>query len=179
MDPQNLHLQHSLRKDLKDPMGKLLKGSIEETIILLRKELEGFKALIVGVGDVTAEILVNNNFQPDMIITDGYTKRKKLKVWVDYPKYDEIRTNSPAAVITKHAWETIIIAIRQLTEKSNKIHIKVDGEEDLLVLPLIVELPIGSIVIYGQPNEGAVVRLVDNESKENATMLLGRMEIID
>ena len=52
------------------------------------------------------------------------------------------------------------------------------GEEDLLVLPLILELPNGSKIVYGQPNQGAVIRDVNDDTKTNTTSLLGRMEVL-
>lgn len=177
--PQSLRLPLTLRNEMKNPMGNLIAGSIEETIPILKKELKNREGILVGVGDVTAEILVNNDFNPEIIITDGYTKREKLAEWLDYPQYKDVHTQSPAAEISKNAWETIILAVKEVSEVASKIHIKVDGEEDLLVLPLILELPNGSKIIYGQPNQGAVIRLVNTESKAIAQSLMERMEVID
>lgn len=179
MNPQTLRLPISLRKDMAAPMGKLIQGSIQETIPALKSELNNWEGILVGVGDVTAEILVNNDFNPEIIITDGYTKREKLAVWLDYPKYKEVHTKSPAALITKIAWKTIIEVIDEVLEKRIKIHIKVDGEEDLLVLPLILELPNGSKITYGQPNQGAVIIDVNQEAKGNALTLIQRMEVLE
>ncbi|MHA2028284.1 MAG: DUF359 domain-containing protein [Candidatus Kariarchaeaceae archaeon] len=176
MDPQNLKLPLSLRKDLKTPLGQIIRGTINETIPLLKNELERRTGLLVGVGDVTAEILVNNGFKPEIIITDGYTKREKLDEWVDYPGYEEIKTESPAAEITKDAWTVIVSTISKIQREPTYIHIKVQGEEDLLVLPLLVELPDGACVIYGQPNEGAVIRYIDDNAREHALNILSRME---
>lgn len=179
MHPQTLRLPTSLRKDIATPMGKLIQGSIEQTIPVLKSELNNWEGILVGVGDVTAEILVNNDFKPEIIITDGYTKREKLPVWLDYPHYKEVHTKSPAAVITKIAWETIIKVIDDVLEERTKVHIKVDGEEDLLVLPLILALPNGSKIIYGQPNQGAVIRDVNQKAKDKALTLLRRMEVLE
>ena len=179
MDTQSLHLQLSLRKYFKDPMGTLIEGTIDQTIPELKRILENHKGILVAVGDVTAEILVTNGFDPDIIITDGYTKREKLSVWQDYPQFINLHAQSPAAIITKNAWETIIKAVKEVSNSGSKIHIKIDGEEDLLVLPLILELPDGSKIIYGQPNQGAVVRDVTDEAKANALALMERMEVLD
>ena len=43
--------------------------------------------------------------------------------------------------------------------------IVVDGEEDLATLPAILYAPLGSVVIYGQPNEGSVLVNVTSEMK--------------
>ena len=179
MDPQTLHLQLSLRKYFKDPMGTLIEGTIDQTIPELKRILENHKGLLTAVGDVTAEILVTNEFDPDIIITDGYTKREKLSVWRDYPQFVDLHAQSPAGMITKNAWETIIKAVIEVSKLGSKIHIKIDGEEDLLVLPLVIELPDGSMIVYGQPNQGVVLREVNTESKASALALLEKMKVID
>jgi len=48
----------------------------------------------------------------------------------------------------------------------------VDGEEDLAVIPLVIAAPYGAIVLYGQPHQGVVVRIVNPEAKETARNLL-------
>ena len=50
----------------------------------------------------------------------------------------------------------------------------VDGEEDLLVLPVLEYAPIGSILYYGQPGKGIVEVVVTNTVKKEAKNLLSR-----
>ncbi|HMK82220.1 MAG TPA: DUF359 domain-containing protein, partial [Candidatus Bathyarchaeia archaeon] len=52
----------------------------------------------------------------------------------------------------------------------------VDGEEDLLVLVVIAVAPVGSLVVYGQPNEGIVLVNVTLAKKKEVVDLLGRMD---
>lgn len=170
---RHLVLPQSLRQELGKPQGTLVEGTIEETIPQLRRKLFPRSAILVGVGDVTADILIDNNFNPDIVITDGQTKRTQLKTWRNYGGFEVINAVCPAAEITTDAWQAIRKAIRRLPGKS---HIKIVGEEDLLVLPLIVELPIQSKIVYGQPNKGAVIREVTMESKSNARLLLMKFE---
>jgi uncharacterized protein (UPF0218 family) len=176
MNPQNLKLPISLRADLKTPLGKLIRGSINETIPLLRKELQNRSSILVGVGDVTSEILVKNNFNPEIIITDGHTKREKLVEWLDYDGYEVITAESPAAEVTQTAWEAIRLSISKAQNESINSHIKVEGEEDLLVLPLLIELPESAYVVYGQPDEGAVIRYINESARKHAHGILSRME---
>jgi uncharacterized protein (UPF0218 family) len=155
------------------PQGTLVEGTVEETIPQLQQKLLPRSSVLVGVGDVTADILVENNFEPDIIITDGQTKRTQLEDWRDYRGFDILKASCPAAEITPDAWQAIREAIRRLPGRS---HIKIDGEEDLLVIPLIVELPIESIIVYGQPNKGAVIRIINTESKTSARQLLAKFK---
>jgi hypothetical protein len=43
--------------------------------------------------------------------------------------------------------------------------LKIMGEEDLLGLPLIHSLPLGSVMFYGQPGMGVVMIEVNEETK--------------
>jgi hypothetical protein len=50
----------------------------------------------------------------------------------------------------------------------------VEGEEDLAVLPLVLEAPLGAVILYGQPGEGVVLREVDREAKALAAAFVDR-----
>jgi len=52
------------------------------------------------------------------------------------------------------------------------VTINVDGEEDLAVIPLILAAPLGTIILYGQPHKGVVVRTVTREAQETAQRFL-------
>jgi len=51
----------------------------------------------------------------------------------------------------------------------------VEGEEDLLTLVVMVTAPLGSLVVYGQPNEGLVLVEVNGEAREKACLFLENM----
>ncbi len=51
----------------------------------------------------------------------------------------------------------------------------VDGEEDLATLPAILYAPLGSAVVYGQPNEGSVLVMVTPEKKKQIENLMKQM----
>jgi uncharacterized protein (UPF0218 family) len=53
--------------------------------------------------------------------------------------------------------------------------ILVEGEEDLLALPSIVESPDNSLVLYGQPSQGLVVVDTNSMVRKEAGLILGRM----
>jgi len=77
---------------------------------------------------------------------------------------------NPAGVITLEAWETIKRAM-----KDEEALIVVEGEEDLLALPCIVESPNNSLVLYGQPSKGLVVVDTNTNVKSEASLILSRM----
>ena len=80
-------LPSSLRKELGQPIGELVKGSIAETLPVLKQKLTPHTYLLVAVGDVTANLFMENDFQPDIIVTDGQTKREALEEWKDWDGY--------------------------------------------------------------------------------------------
>ena len=51
----------------------------------------------------------------------------------------------------------------------------IEGEEDLLTIPAVMEAPLGAVVFYGQPLEGVVAVRVDEESKAGARAILKGM----
>ncbi len=55
----------------------------------------------------------------------------------------------------------------------------VDGEEDLAVIPLVLASPDGSIILYGQPGEGVVLREVDESARREARVLLTYFEKVN
>ena len=175
MESVHLRLPSNLRAALAKPQGKLIRGSIEETTPLLLDHLNKEMGIISAVGDVSVQILIENGLLPHIIITDGYTKREKLVTWASYPAYEEITASCPAAEITIEAWESIQMAV-EMTKHKSKIHLRIHGEEDLLVLPLGLELPDGSIIVYGQPDEGVVIIEVSTSSKAKLQDILTKMD---
>jgi len=52
----------------------------------------------------------------------------------------------------------------------------VNGEEDLLVIPVCIYAPDNSVVMYGQPNEGLVIVKITPEIRNKTQTLLKSME---
>jgi hypothetical protein len=57
------------------------------------------------------------------------------------------------------------------------VQVLVEGEEDLLALPLFAMAPDGSVVLYGQPLEGLVVVRITQAKKNQAKNLMDRIGI--
>jgi len=58
--------------------------------------------------------------------------------------------------------------------RNRPVVIFVEGEEDLAVIPLVFAAPPGVAVLYGQPGEGVVLRIVDEAAKQEAAAMLER-----
>jgi len=155
---------------LKEPFGRLLPGTPAKTMSALNSIISQTQPRrITAVGDVVsretlvAGITVNLRIL-DHISMRGPTAAFNLKVSKTY------RVKNPAGVITLEAWETIKKAM-----KDNEALIVVEGEEDLLALPCIVESPDNCLVLYGQPSKGLVVVDTNSKVKDEASLILSRM----
>jgi len=51
----------------------------------------------------------------------------------------------------------------------------VDGEEDLLAIPAILESPDNALIVYGQPSQGVVVVTASSEVKHETREMMNRM----
>jgi hypothetical protein len=74
-------------------------------------------------------------------------------------------------MITGELIDTLLLALK---ESPSLVFVK--GEEDLAVIPLVRMVPDGSAVFYGQPGEGVVVKIVDDEARALAEELFSLFE---
>ncbi len=163
-----LRLPGELRSELKKPLGKLYRGKGIECIEGMSNSLRS-ASKVIAVGDITTFCLLASSIEPDLCVVDNKTKRKPSPDHVqrkinDLHEYKTIEVCNPAATISQELMSTIRDA---LASEKRRIKIVVtNGEEDLATLPAILYAPEGSVVIYGQPNEGSVLVEVTPERKE-------------
>jgi uncharacterized protein (UPF0218 family) len=155
---------------LKEPFGRLLPGTPAKTMSELNSIIsKTHPRKVVAVGDVVSRETLVAGITVNLRILDHISMRKptaafNLKVKKTY------RVKNPAGVITLEAWETIK---RAMTDEEALI--VVEGEEDLLAIPCIVECPINSLVLYGQPSKGLVAVDTNPQVKNEASLILSRM----
>ena len=155
---------------LKEPFGRLLPGSPAKTMSELNSIISQTNPRrVTTVGDVVSRETLVAGIRVDLRILDHISMRKptaafNLKVKKTY------HVKNPAGVITLEAWEMIKRAM-----KDDEALILVEGEEDLLALPCIVESPSNSLVLYGQPSQGLVVVDASADVNREASLVLGRM----
>ncbi len=126
-------------------------------------------------GDVVTANALEWGLHPFLSLIDGKTTRN---------------TAVPSAAVEAHPWKRVERAENLAGTLSSELQavvhelatgdgglILVDGEEDLAVLPLLLELRAGSIVIYGQPGAGVCMVHVDDRIRILARELLGQMEV--
>jgi len=169
--PAAFRLPEALREELARPFGPVLQTD------RLQEALAG-DAPVVAVGDVVSMTLKALGLTPKLFVCDYRTLRghddryeAALGTWGDR----EARVRNPPATVTREAW----LAVREAFAKEGTTRIVVDGEEDLVAIPVFLECPAGTRVLYGAPGQGVVVVTADEEFKREVGDLLGRMERVD
>jgi hypothetical protein len=163
-----VHLPDNLRDKLKKPLGILLKDSDVTKENVLKNIPTG--SFVISVGDATTEKLIKYGIVPSLQIIDGVEKRIKRDIPSGNVK-TMLNCNNPPAEITIESVKTI----KKAFQSTKPVRIAVTGEEDLLVLPVVVYAPENSVVLYGQPNEGLVIVPINAEIRNKAQSVMDSM----
>ena len=154
---------------MKIPLGVLLPENQADKSNI--KKYLSENSYIITVGDRTTEKMIDFDLIPSLQIIDGQEKREKREP----PKLEratELTVDNPAAEITS---ESIEIIKKAFTLQS-PVRLFVNGEEDLLVLPVCIHAPENAVVLYGQPNQGLVIVQITQEIRNKVQTLLDLME---
>ena len=164
-----MQLPDNLRDQLKNPLGNLISDNDpnKENII---KEISADSVLIT-VGDRTTENMLQLGLKPQIQIIDGLEKRNRRVVPTDDAVNTNLSCRNPPGEITEESMQVI----QKAFSSEPPVRITVDGEEDLLVLPVCMSAPENSVVLYGQPNEGLVLVHVTPEIQAKVQKILDSM----
>ena len=160
-----------LREELSMVQGKLM-SSIDRI-----KSSKGSK--LISVGDETTRNFVKNGLTPDLAIVDFRINRKDV-----YNKISDLGYSGDQNLIrVKNEHGTIDISLVKAINsffKSPDLSsiIKVDGEEDLAVIPVVLIAPLDSMVFYGQKNQGFVLVKATEEKKSEFVKILMRFKVM-
>ncbi|MFO7792994.1 MAG: DUF359 domain-containing protein [Candidatus Saliniplasma sp.] len=158
----DLRVPNGLRKPLKEKVGDLVDGKLPERYTKYD--------CIITVGDVVTDVLIEQDIVPDLALVDGKTRRGEYESKGSVHE-KTINIKNPAGIITRDAWEAIQYGLNH----EEPITIIVDGEEDLLSLVVIALANKGCLVIYGIPDEGMVINIVDNGIKAKSWEVINKM----
>ena len=174
---QTFHFHHGLDEELKKPNGELFTGPEDSPEVAMSSALENLApGSIIAVGDVCVATLLDMGVTADIAVIDGMTKRVELETKVDQSKFDVLLSASnPPGQITP----SLFMAVENALHNDQTTCIEVDGEEDLAPIVIHLLAPLGTNVIYGQPNTGVVLRITTLESKEQCRNLLSKFEVRD
>jgi len=164
-----LILPEKMRDEVRKPFGKLFSGSAA------MDACRGGERPLISVGDQCASDLIDAGLSPDILIFDFKIKRAEIlpemkKKLAPHAKSAFVVFSGAGAISD----ELEIAVVRALDE--GKGAVLVFGEDDLSSLLVMAHAEKGTLV-YGQPNEGAVVVPLGGKAvMEKARGILGRME---
>ena len=164
-----MQLPENLRDQLKNPLGNLIKDNDPNKENVLKKIYA--ESIIITVGDKTTENMVQLGLRPQIQIIDGLEKRNQRTVPVDDAINTKLSCKNPPGEITEESMQII----QKAFSCESPVRIIVDGEEDLLVIPVCIFAPENSVVIYGQPNEGLVIVQITPEIRAKVQKILDAM----
>lgn len=165
----NIHfkLPDDKRPLLSQPQGQLIKEKD------LKKINFSKYTKIILVGDIVTKTFIKHGFKFDLAIVDLKTKKRKLFKSLEdlgLSQISNLRTiKNKRGTISKMTTKAIRDAFSKNLSGSV---IKVIGEEDLAVIPVVILAPLSSLVIYGQRDEGMVCIVVTEKTKEKFVKLL-------
>ncbi len=164
MFERDLVLPAENRQAVKEPIGTELYDS----------DLETFHAqtTLITVGDVVSLTFRKHGITPFLSVYDGMTERRDMTEFALLVENEEKKeVENPAGRITRELAETI----RGCIEGSGGL-IKVVGEEDLALLPVVLMSPIGTDIVYGWPGKCMMRITTDEGIKAKFEQMLLAME---
>jgi uncharacterized protein (UPF0218 family) len=128
---------------------------------------------VYTVGDVVTFTLVQAGIVPAIAVIDGHSMREPFNGPPgEFRKC--YRARNPSGTLTNE----LVRALHHAVEDPDAL-IFVEGEEDLAVVPLVLEAPLGAVILYGQPGEGVVLCDVTPEAKQKAREMLSHFIEVD
>ena len=164
-----MQLPDVLREQLKNPLGNLISDNDPNKENIIKKI--SAESILITVGDITTENMLQLGLKPQIQIIDGLEKRNQCIMPADDTVNTNISCRNPPGEITEES----IQAIQKAFSCELPVRITVDGEEDLLVIPVCIHAPENSIVMYGQPNEGLVIVTITPEIRAKVQKILDVM----
>jgi uncharacterized protein (UPF0218 family) len=165
-------INENVRTRLKHPLGHLILGSPEHTMSVLAEAIAREKPpKICVVGDFTALKTIEYNIPVDLYVIDNQVMRHPFNV--PLPERVKVyRSCNPPGRITAESWDLI----KRITDEDTRSLLIIEGEEDLLTLPVIKFAPNDAFVAYGQPHVGLVLVKVTAEKRKEIDAIIDLME---
>ena len=157
---KNNRIPDEERHRFAQPLGKLISGTREETLQKVEEIIKEYLKLNYAlnfyiVGDIVTKDFLANEFLKTYVklcIIDEMTQRKKIQIEIHGIFEEIIETINPKGKIRKENFSLL----ENIVNSKKKTLLRItEGEEDLLVIPLVIALPVEErvkhIVFYGQP----------------------------
>jgi hypothetical protein len=90
--------------------------------------------------------------------------------------YRQTRSINAPGTVDRRAVDRLDRTIKDFINGKGPTIMTIDGEEDLLVLPSIILSPVGSLVLYGHWQFGAVVVEVTEKMKAKVAVIISKFD---
>ena len=166
MFEKDLVLPESQRGAFKEPIGREMDES----------ELDdNAQTRYITVGDVVSLTFRRHGVRPLLSVYDGSTERREM---TDFAKLVEGEmkevVSNPAGRITAEMADSIRRGIEGEVDL-----IRVEGEEDLALLPCLLYAEEGAVVVYGMPGRCMMAVEIDGAIRKRAAELVATMEELE
>lgn len=185
---QSLLLPNALRPFLQKPFGKLIVGqgsNLQVAARVAQKIIKKEKPIfVITVGDVVTRSFNELGIPINLAVVDFKIRREEkiqnLKELGFKKEKPDFTVKNPAGGVSSSLSNSLKKVLGKFSEprthNSEPITIKILGEEDLAVLPMIIFAPKNSTIFYGQPSKGIVYLQVNEELKKKTHKLLSQFE---
>jgi uncharacterized protein (UPF0218 family)/phosphopantetheine adenylyltransferase len=178
LPPKTLRLPFNQKPHFKKPIGKLIPetSSTSWPAFCARQIIKNENPpLVITVGDISTQSFVQNQINFNFAIIDFKFRRQNLPANFHQNLLQNANITqaiNPPGTLSANLIKKLKILLPKIIF-SQKIEIlKINGEEDLSVLPLILLSPINSLIFYGQPGQGIVKVKVTQKTKLKTLRLL-------
>jgi uncharacterized protein (UPF0218 family) len=168
--PDAYELPKALRSRLAKPLCRFFTGKEAKGRAFAKLVSEA--EMVITVGDKVTETIYSLGRTPDIHVVDGRERRVKREP-PRVPHITLIKVKNPPGVLT----EETIQGVRVAFAGRRPARVLVDGEEDLVAIPVIALAPRAAVVFYGQPGEGIVAVKADARTKARNKAILAEMGI--
>ena len=155
-------------EDKREIFKERLGSELKESELINHKDKR-----MITVGDVVSLTMRRNGIRPILSVYDGYTERCEMTDFAALVEGEEKEVvANPAGTIT----DELDDAVRNALTAGTTDLIRVEGEEDLALMPCILHAPEGTEIVYGWPGKGMMVITTDGTIRKRIEELWNMME---
>lgn len=170
---KNLILPQNLRVELQKPFGELI---IDFDTWLSEHTIHPKRSITVG--DIITKTLNEAGYKEKVSIVDFYVERKEqFKSFLELGFQHNIvsyHVDNKAGSLSSSLLKTTKRIFQ--SKRGETVVLKVNGEEDLAVIPAVLAAPLGFTLFYGQSGKGVVKVDITESTKEKVYSIICRFE---
>ncbi len=176
---KRIFLPTSQRRHFQKPFGQLLPIKIHQLKkirSLVTLTLKQTTPLVITIGDIVTQTFENLKLPISLAIIDERSQRQPLPA--NFHKnlcknFACLKTvNNQAGSLNLTLIKKLQALLLEIVFTKQRQILKILGEEDLTVLPVVLMAPLDTLVFYGQPQQGIVKIRVNEKIKATTARLL-------